>query len=77
MDRMIIRPAYIMGKHRYSFRCNEAAEVIGVYYVTPLQSEIALFCYKLRYSDGTIDYIPLSSVENGDYTFVISKTNKN
>ena len=70
MDHMIIKPAYIMGKHRYSFRCNEAAEVIGVYYVTPFQYEEARFCYKLRYSDGTIDYVPLTSVENDDYAFV-------
>ncbi len=70
MDHMLISPAYIMGKHRYSFRCNEVAQVIGVYYVTPCQYEGARFCYKLRYSDGTIDYVPLTSVENGEYAFV-------
>jgi hypothetical protein len=49
--------AYFTGTHRYSFRPNEIAEILGVVTCYP-ENYPPRVCFHLLYSDGKEDYCP-------------------
>lgn len=57
---MKIAVAYFVGTHRYSFRPDQPAEIVGVKMVRPdrLGAEPRP-CFELRWPDGFIDYSPI------------------
>ena len=60
--------AYIVGIHRYSFRCGKPAEIIGVKIVTPCEGDTPRTCYHVMYEDGVDDYVPITFDES--YTII-------
>lgn len=63
---------YLKSNHPYNYRHFEESEVsvIGKEIRTP-KNLLPRECYKLLYeSDNTIDYIPISEVENGNWTMI-------
>ena len=59
----MIKKAYLVGTHRYSFRAGEPAEILGVMFVTPPENEIRA-CYHIRFDDGRDDFVPLSETHH-------------
>lgn len=59
---MIVKNAQLRGGHRYSFRRDEWADIIGIVMGTPDSKIGALeprLCYCVRFADGLVDYIPV------------------
>jgi hypothetical protein len=56
---MKTKKAYYVGTSLYSFRRDEAAEIIGVLTCYPDKYEPTI-CYHVRYADGFEDYCPIS-----------------
>ena len=61
---MVTQKAYLTGTGSTSFRRGEAAEIIGVQFVTP-ENYAPNLCYIVRYADGFEDAVPVS--ETGNY----------
>ena len=59
-----IKP-FVVGKHRYSFRPNESAEVIGAIMVRPNRDIKPRLCLKIKYADGFVDYMPIANLLDG------------
>lgn len=51
----MIEKVYYVNNHRYGYRGNEPAEIIGVKMYTP-EGKTPRLCYEVEYSDGTRDY---------------------
>ncbi len=60
--------AYYIGTHHYSFRCEEAAEIIGVEMIQPKESDDWRACYRVKYADGKEDLCPVA--EHANYKIV-------
>lgn len=56
---MIRDEAYLVGIHRYSFKCGKPAKIIGVEFVTPEKGDPRL-CYHIVWADKTEDWIPIN-----------------
>lgn len=56
-----VLPAFVVGVHRSTFRCGEAAEVIGVSMYQPEGKPYRL-CLLIRFADGETDRIPVSDI---------------
>lgn len=67
---MIVRPLVLRGRSRYAFRRGEMADVIGLMNVMPDPMAPVRPCLLCVYPDGHIDYVPLSSLEDGTYELV-------
>ena len=66
---MKIEQAYLVGIHRYSFRCGEPAEILDVKITTPKgSSPRACYCVKHSDDDNTIDYVVVSAIT--DYEII-------
>jgi hypothetical protein len=52
--------AYLIGTHWAAFRRDEAAEIVGVVFLTPGNLPPRA-CYQLRYADGREDYTPVEN----------------
>jgi len=60
---MIIK-AFLVGIHSSgSFRPGKPAEILGVVFITPTNSEERP-CYHVKFDDGTEDFVPLSDAKN-------------
>ncbi len=62
---MKIQDAYLKGVSPYFFRTGETAKIVGTKIVTPENSTPRL-CFKVRYSDGLIDYVALQDLTAGN-----------
>ena len=58
------KTAYLIGTHKYSFRYNEPAEIIGVKFVCPGENYAERLCYLIKYSDGFLDYVVVEDRKN-------------
>ena len=65
---------YLISNNIHNFRHGEENPiVIGVCTVTPTNLHPRP-CFKVLYSDSTVDYVPVSSIEDGD--FYVSSRNE-
>lgn len=56
------RPVTITGRHPYTFRCGEAATIVGVHWDgTPSR-----ICYKIVFPDGIEDSVPILEANKPD-----------
>jgi hypothetical protein len=62
---------YVVGVSRSSFRFGEPAKVTGVVMCKPKEDSTPRLCYCVEFSDGFGDYIPVESVECGDYDLAL------
>ncbi|MEI6057695.1 MAG: hypothetical protein WCQ60_01845 [bacterium] len=62
--------AFLVGIHPYAFRPGTPAEIIGVYFATP-KGHKTRPCYRIRFSDGKKDWVPLSEIHGTIPTHVI------
>lgn len=60
--------AYLVGIHRYSFRCGKPAEIIGIKIVIPCEGDTPRECYHVVFEDGVEDYIPITL--DGHYVII-------
>ena len=63
LDKIVSCAAKIRGVCRSAFRAGELSEIIGVEVVTPIGMEPRP-CFKCKYEDGFIDFIPICDVFN-------------
>jgi hypothetical protein len=66
ISKVYLKPVSINAYHRG----RQYPLIIGVVLYTP-ESNPARLCYEVLYEDnGQLDYVPLSEVEEGIYTFI-------
>jgi len=68
-----IKVAYIEGVHPASFGYCRRVEVIGVRLIDVGMDERVIYsrpCLHVRYHNGEEDFVPLESVDSGEYVFV-------
>jgi len=53
---------FIIGTHKDSFRSGELSEIIGVKNVSPSFKHDWRLCYEVEFTDGVVDYIPVSEI---------------
>jgi hypothetical protein len=64
--------------HKISERLIENGRISGLYRVIPDGSKSiyeSRLCYKIRFTDGLIDYVPLCDIENGNFEIVDYRIN--
>lgn len=61
---MYYEKAYYIGISRYSFRRDEAAEIVGVEMIQPQESDTWQACYRVKYADGKEDLCPVAEHTN-------------
>ena len=66
---LVTQDVGLVGVHRYAFRTGKTSKIIGVKMVTPQGLEPRL-CYHIQFADGVEDFVPISSVDCGDFEFV-------
>ncbi len=64
MAQLKRRVAYLVNVHRHSFRPGEPAKIVGVFIVTPPGTNIPRPCFRVRFRDGKVDYVPVSGTAN-------------
>lgn len=64
--------AFLVGTHRYTFRAGKPAEIIGIVFATPLGHKTRPV-YRIRFSDGHTDCVPLSDVHVNPHHKIISE----
>ena len=74
---MILKDVYLRSVGRYAFRHKAGTgRITGVYMVIPDAKPgrdlSPRECYQVLFKDGTVDYVPFSSVKEGEY--LISST---
>ena len=58
---------YLISNNIHNFRHGKGSPIIiGVCTVTPKNLHPRP-CYKVLHNDGMVDYVPLESIEDGDY----------
>jgi len=57
-----LEKCYIVGTDLHCFRTNEPAEIIGIFMGEPDKKSKPRLVYKVLYSDGVEDFIPVSEV---------------
>lgn len=70
----------LTGIHRYSFRCGESAEILGIQWIKPVlgskrdtpEGVEVKPCYRVRYADGVEDLVAVSDFKN----FTITENGK-
>lgn len=55
--------AFLVATNLGFFRAGEAAEIVGVEFVTP-KGHDSRACYRVRFHDGKVDWVPLSDTQN-------------
>lgn len=66
---------YLQQTHTYAYRRDdgELPLVVSIVMYKPTENLDKRVCYKVKYlSDGFIDYVPISEIENGNYKLVES-----
>ncbi len=58
----IYEKAYLVGINPYCYRSGEPSEIIDVIIYTPKHNSPQRLCYKIKFFDGAIDYIPSTEV---------------
>ncbi len=70
-----VEKLFLVGTHRYSFKAGKPAEIVGVAMITPDGSDEPRPCFKIRFKDGTGDFVPIfvapgSDIINSHYELI-------
>lgn len=60
---MTTEKVYLIGTHHYCFRHGIPSEIIGVVMGKPDKNSKPRLAYKVEFSDGVVDFVPVSEID--------------